>query len=120
MRAMLTLKHVKERIKGDPRNWRVYLMDFVDDFRHYRDLQMIEEPFDLDDERFDALLAATAEQLCNELSIKTPVWILRVPAPRDPWFVSEMDSLKAIAIVESPLPFRLRKLFVLENFLSRV
>jgi len=25
---------------------------------------MIEEPFELDDERFDALLSATAEQLC--------------------------------------------------------
>jgi hypothetical protein len=43
-----------------------------------------------------------------------------VPAPHDPWFVSGMESLKAIALVESPLPFRLRKIFVLENFLSRV
>jgi hypothetical protein len=120
MKAMLTLNQVKKRIKDDPNNWRVYLMDFVDDFRHYRDLQMIDQPFGLDDERFDALLAATAEQLCNELKIKTPVWILSVPAPRDPWFVSEIESLKAIAIVESPLPFRIRKLFVLENFLSRV
>jgi hypothetical protein len=95
-------------------------MDFVDDFRYYRDPKMIDEPFELDDERFDALLAATAEQLCEEMNIKTPEWILRVPAPHDPWFVGEMESLKAIAIVESPLPFRIRKLFVLENFLSRV
>src|SRR5262245_26932167 len=117
---MLTLKQVKQRIKEDPRNWRVHLMDFVDDCRYYRDPQMIEEPFELDDERVDALLAATAEQLCKELKIITPNWILAVPAPRDPWFVSEMENLKAIAIVESPLPFRIRKLFVLENFLSRV
>jgi hypothetical protein len=51
---------------------------------------------------------------------EAPEWILTVPAPRDPWFVSGMESLKAIAIVESPLPFRIRKIFVLENFLSRV
>jgi hypothetical protein len=31
-----------------------------------------------------------------------------------------MESLKAIALVESPLPFRIRKVFVLANFLSRV
>jgi hypothetical protein len=117
---MLTLRQVKERIKEDPENWRVSLMDFVDDFRYYHDPKMIDEPFELDDERIDALLAATAEQLCEEMKIKTPAWILGVPAPRDPWFVSEMESLKAIAIVESPLPFRIRKLFVLENFLSRV
>lgn len=86
----------------------------------HHDPQMIAEPFELDDDRIDALLAATAEQLCVEMKLKTPVWILRVPAPRDPWFVSGMESLKAIAIVESPLPFRIRKLFVLENFLSRV
>jgi hypothetical protein len=63
---MLTLKQVKQNIKDDPKNWTVYLMDFVDDFRYHRDPRMIEEPFELDDERFDALLAATAEQLCEE------------------------------------------------------
>jgi hypothetical protein len=38
-----------------------HLMDFVDDFRYYRDQRTVEEPFELDDERFDALPAATAE-----------------------------------------------------------
>lgn len=117
---MTTLKQVKQLFALDPKHWPVYLMDFGDDFRYFRDPGMIAEPFELNDERFDALLAATAEQLCTELKIITPPWILAVPAPRDPWFVSGMESLKAIALVESPLPFRLRKVFVLENFLSRV
>jgi len=65
---MTTLKQVKQEIASDPKNWFIYLMDFVDDFRRRRDAQMIEEPFGMDDERFDALLAATAEQLCAELS----------------------------------------------------
>lgn len=117
---MTTLKQVKQQIADDPKNWPVYLMDFVDDFRYYRDPRLIAEPFELSDERFDALLASTAEQLCEELRIETPRWIQAVPAVRDPWFVSGMESLKAIALVESPLPFRMRKIFVLENFLSRV
>ncbi len=117
---MLTLKQVKQHITDDPQHWAIHLMDFVDDFRYYRNPQMLAEPFALNDERVDALLAATAEQLCHELKLAVPLWIQAVPAVREPWFVSGMESLKAIALVESPLPFRLRKVFVLENFLSRV
>jgi hypothetical protein len=43
-----------------------------------------------------------------------------IPAYKDPWFVSGMENLKAITLVESPLHFRRRKIFVLGNFLSRV
>ena len=34
--------------------------------------------------------------------------------------VGGLERLKAISIVESPLRFRIRKILVLENFLSRV
>jgi hypothetical protein len=34
--------------------------------------------------------------------------------------ISRFERLKAIAIVESPLRFRIRKIFVCENSLSRV
>jgi len=60
---MVTLRQVKRKIKDDPENWSVHLMDFVDDFRYYRDRRMIEEPFELDDERFDALLAASGANI---------------------------------------------------------
>jgi hypothetical protein len=118
--SKLDLKTADEVFAILKKYYPAHLMDFVDDFRCYRDRRMIEEPFELDYERFDAPLAATAEQLRYELKIKPPEWILAVSAPRDPWFVSKVESLKAIALVESPLPFRLRKIFVLENFLSRV
>jgi hypothetical protein len=117
---MTTLREVKERIEADPKNWRVYLMDFVDDFRYYRDPRMVAEPFELSDERTDALLASTAEALCDELRLEAPEWLANVPACRDPYFVSGLENLKAISIVESPVRFRIRKIFVLENFLSRV
>jgi len=95
-------------------------MDFVDDFRYYKNPSTLSEPFELTNERFDALLASTAHYLCDELDLACPRWILEVPACKEPWFVSGMESLKAIALVESPLQFRIRKIFVLENFLSRV
>ena len=117
---MNTLREVKALIEADPENWRLHLFDFVDDFRYYQDPGMVSEPFELSDERLDALLASTAEKLCDEAGVEPPAWLAGVPACRDPYFVSGLENLKAISIVESPLRFRLRKVFVLENFLSRV
>ncbi len=117
---MLTLKKTKENITADKKNWQVHLMDFVDDFRYYKDHNEIAEPFDRSDEKIDALLASTADYLCKELHLTTPQWIIDIPAVKDPWFVSGIENLKAITLVESPLQFRLRKIFVLENFLQRV
>lgn len=116
----MTLRECKEWIDKDPANWSRYLMSFVDDFRRTRDLSLLKEPFISDDLRMSAILAATAEQLCLETHIPVPQWIQDIKACDTPWFVAGMESLKAIALVESPLPFRLRKIFVLENFLARV
>ena len=117
---MTTLAETKRRIEADPQHWAVYLMDLVDDVRYYRDPAALAGPFPLTDERIDALLASTAESLCDELGLDVPRWLARVPACRTPWFVSGIERLKAITLVESPLRFRMRKVFVLENFLSRV
>jgi len=117
---MNTLRAVKRSIEADPASWPIYLMDFVDDFRFHRDLHMVAESFPLTNERFDALLASTAEYLCDEQKTEPPTWLASVPACRHPWFVAGVESLKAIALVESPLRFRIRKIFVLENFLCRV
>jgi hypothetical protein len=68
----------------------------------------------------DALLASTAEALCDEMGVEPPAWLDEIPECEQPYFVGGFESLKAISIVESPLRFRLRKIFVLENFLSRV
>lgn len=117
---MTTLREVREQINADPQHWRIYLMDFVDDFRYYKDRRAIAEPFALAGDKMDALLASTAEALCDETGFEAPEWLAHVPACNEPYFVSGFENLKAISIVESPLRFRQRKIFVLENFLSRV
>src|SRR5215813_10545774 len=117
---MTSLRNVREQINSDPVNWQVYLMDFVDEFRRSGDLRAIEEPFEFAGDAKDALLASTAEALCDELGLVTPAWLSEVPACPEPYFVAGLENLKATAIVESPLRFRIRKIFVLENFLSRV
>lgn len=117
---MITVKETKEKISADGRWWKVYFYDFVDDFRYHKDLAAVAEAFPLSDNKFDALLASTVESLCKELDLETPVWTKNVPPCDKPFFVSGFESLKAAAIVQSPLLFRLRKIFVTESFLKRV
>lgn len=117
---MITLRETREKIRQDSQWWCIHLMNFVDDFRYYRDPGAIKEPFELSNDRMDALLASTAESLCDEIEIEAPLWLAEIPACREPYFVGDIQNLKAISIVESPVRFRMRKIFVLENFLSRV
>ena len=117
---MNSLIQTKQKIERNSEHWPLYLMEFVDDFRRHKSQQMAAEPFPLTNNRFDALLASTAEALYDEQGLEPPSWLMTVPACRDPWFVANMESLKAIALAESPLRFRLRKIFVLANFLDRV
>ena len=117
---MITLRETKENIEREPQWWQIHLANFIDDFRYYRDLAALTTPFERNDEKMDAVLASTAESLCDEIGLKPPTWLSEVPECAEPFFVGDMERLKAISIVESPLRFRIRKIFVLENFLSRV
>ena len=115
-----TIRETKRAVLESGENWLIPFMEFVDDFRRTKDPGLIEKPFELSDERVDSLLASTIEYLCDELGMQTPDWVWEVPSCKEPWFVSGVENLKAIAIAESPAYFRRRKIFVLENFLSRV
>jgi len=111
---------IKKQIEACQNNWLIPFMDFVDEFRYYRDISIISIPIQKTNERLDAILASTIEFLCNEQQLNTPDWVWDIPGCRYPWFVSGVESIKAITIVQSPVYFRRRKIFVLENFLSRV
>ncbi len=117
---MISVAETRKKFDEDLAGWRIPLMDFVDDFRFYRDIRAIEQPFELGDVDKDAVFAAVIETLCDELNITIPVWLRQIPPCEQPLFLSRMESLKATAIVQSPVRFRLRKVFVHENFLSRV
>lgn len=116
-----SIEDISIRILEDgPDSWRIHLFDCVDRLRHARDPELIEAPpiNDLDG-RIRALMASTVEALCSELGLTAPPWCRSVAALDHPWFVSGIENLKAMALVESPAPFRARNIFVLGNFLER-
>jgi len=69
---MTTLRELKEQINADPKWWLIHFMDFVDNFRYYKDPQAVAQSFELSDQKMDALLASMAESLCDEMGIEPP------------------------------------------------
>jgi hypothetical protein len=69
----------------------------------------------------DAYLAATAEHLAAAHHLPIPDWVVDDARKlHRPWFASQLASLRAVLLLESPPTFRSRNLFVSENALTRV
>lgn len=109
------------RIQQDGiRSWPLHVFNFVDAFRANPEESRIQSPPIQElDPKLRALLASTVETLCADLHVRIPEWCFGVPILSDPWFVSEIESLKPMALLESPVRFRKRNIFVLQNFLNR-
>jgi hypothetical protein len=68
----------------------------------------------------DAYLAAVAEELARKYNFPHPTWAYADERKlHSPWFASDLQSLRAVLLLESPAGFRSRNLFVSENALSR-
>jgi hypothetical protein len=102
-------------------SWKIHLMEFVDEFRRTVDARLIllPPPASLD-EKLRALFSSTVAELCLEAGMEAPEWTRKTCFLPAPWFLSGMNSLKASALLESPLAFRRNNLFVQQNFLQRV
>jgi len=112
---------VSERILAEgEKSWKIWLFNFVDAFREHEDLSYVNMPPMIGlSSKMEAIIASVVEALCNELNIAIPDWCAGVRSLEKPWFVAEVENLKALALVESPAYFRRRNIFVLGNFLSR-
>ena len=68
----------------------------------------------------DAYLAAAAEWLAWKFDLQPPRWAFdESRSLRRPWFASQLASMRAVLLLESPAPFRSRNLFISENALNR-
>lgn len=114
------------RLGGRPprvgiQNWTPF-MDALDECRRQRSVTPFHSLFVKSRvTRERALISSTVHYLCNrEFKKPIPKWAEQTLWLRDPWFVSGIENLKAMALVESPIEFRVNHIFVLSNFLSRV
>jgi hypothetical protein len=102
-------------------SWKIHFMNFVDEFRRTFDARLILlAPVPTLDEKLRALLASITCTLCYEAGMELPSWARREYFLDRPWFVAGMQSLKAMALLESAPEFRRNNIFVHENFLRRV
>ena len=107
-------------IQDGPSSWKIHFFNLVDQFRQTLNPKLVllpppeALPFNL-----RALLASIVWTLCDEARIDAPHWAQKRYFLEIPWFVSETDSLKASALIESPICFRHNNIFVLSNFLER-
>ncbi len=69
----------------------------------------------------DAYFAAVAEELARKYALPFPDWTGEEERKlHRPWFASDLAALRPILLLESPVGFRSRNLFVSANALSRV
>jgi hypothetical protein len=95
-----------------------YLREFLDEFylareAGVREVMLLEEPPMASDRHIDAYMGAVAEHLAGRYGVTVPGWA-SAPARflKAPFFPCGLDSLKATLLVESPVAFRRRLIFV--------
>lgn len=118
--GLLTVKDVSMLLLRNEEDWKILIFNFVDGFRSSRNRDLIlDEPLEGIPANLRSLLASIVEALCFETKVEIPKWCFKIGALSRPWFVAEVENLKAMALVESSVWFKKRNIFVLGNFLQR-
>ena len=116
-----SLCEVAERVSaGQP--FDPTLREFLDEFYNHpdrRDAMISEEPRSVG-MLPDAYLAAVAEHLAERWQLRYPPWVnAEHRFLKRPFFAGGLENLKATLLVESPVAFRRRMIFVGADVLSR-
>ncbi len=74
---------------------------------------VVDEPALIGNERFDALLAGAAEYICARWGRPGPLWTVSIERFLDTaWWVSDLPSARAFAVVWTPAPLRRRGIYL--------
>ncbi|TVQ78631.1 MAG: XRE family transcriptional regulator [Bradymonadales bacterium] len=101
-------------------SWKLHFFNLIDEFLRTKDARLlITPPVRALNPRLQALISAIVLELCHRSEFSPPAWALDAAPLSQPWFVSGIESLKASAILESPARFKMKNVFILENFFER-
>lgn len=125
---LTTVSQAFDLVRGGEDPW-IALGDFLDDWRRAETDQrplLVFDPIrikaDEANRRWAALFAAVADWLCwtSEPRIEAPVWtneaVFDLP---EPWFVIPGEAMRSWQLVESPAPFRMRRIFTDASIVAR-
>jgi len=118
-----TVAEIAQRERNDVRAFDMSVREFLDSWQTMtpseRTSALAEEPVCLSAVK-DAYLAALAEHLALSAGTTAPKWADNSNRfLSEPFFAGGLESLKAILLVESPLSFRRRLIFISADALSR-
>jgi len=103
-------------------DYQLTINAFVDEFRGATTAQrvaMVATPI-IECGQLEGLIAGVVSALCRETGTPAPTWVDAIGSPA-PFFAFPARSfeLRLRLMYESPPPFRVRRVFVPENYLSR-
>jgi len=118
-----TIAEISDRAQSAPNSFDRSTREFLDAWQMMPDAErfpaLSREPGKINP-RQDAYLAALAEHLALESRLPIPSWTERTDRfLSEPYFAGNLQSLKALLLVESPLAFRRRLIFISADALSR-
>ncbi len=115
-----TVRQSFDRVRRGEDPW-IALGDFLDDWRRAEPDQrplLVAEPIETTENdqqrRWAAWFAAVVDLLCwtSEPRVEPPAWVTNpVFVLPEPWFIVPGRAMHAWQLVESPAPFRMRRIF---------
>lgn len=118
-----TIAEIAHRANTHSQHFDISVREFLDQWQNMpqtmRAAAIAQEPASIGVIQ-DAYLAGVAEHLALSDCIEVPGWVQEPDRFLDvPFFAGGLESLKAILLVESPLAFRRRLIFISADALSR-
>lgn len=111
-----SLAETMRNVKEGRQDFSTALSEFLDEFylrEQYRQAAIAEKPVLVGNSHQDAFIGAVGEHLARRWGLQIPEWT-HEPARflKEPMFSSPAESMKALLLVESPVAFRRRMIFV--------